>query len=288
MRPCQFRHFAFAITAASTLLLGAKAGAAIDLTTPTKVSGQWDMSLNDTNRKCRLTLRADAGASCYAIAMPAGCRRAMPILSDVGTWLLPSGSLLQLADAGGKAVLDFTLADGGKLSASGPEGETYELVAANALPGVAVVKPAPPPGLQPLPPPVGGPALSPSGSAKPAAAVPAAAPPAVAKPPTAAALLMKVPDVAGRYSVFRESGKDTGCMLTLDEKARGINGNKAQLAPACRDQGLVIFDPAGWALEKGRLTLTARKGHQTHLDLQPDGIWMKDPKEGKGLSLKKF
>ena len=77
-------------------------------------------------------------------------------------------------------------------------------------------------------------------------------------------------------------------MLTLDDKARGLKGNKAALAPACRDQGLVIFDPAGWSLEKGHLTLTARKGHQTHLDLQSDGLWLKDPKEGKSLSLKKM
>ncbi len=50
----------------------------------------------------------------------------------------------------------------------------------------------------------------------------------------------------------------------------------------------MIFDPVGWQLVDGRLVLTARKGHTTHLDSQPDGTWKKDPKDGKGLSLKKL
>jgi hypothetical protein len=95
-------------------------------------------------------------------------------------------------------------------------------------------------------------------------------------------------DVAGRYSILRDGGKDTGCMLTLDTHMRGVGGAKASLAPGCRDQGIVIFDPVGWQIVNGRLALTARKGHKTHLDAQPDGTWKKDPKEGKSLSWKKL
>jgi len=103
----------------------------------------------------------------------------------------------------------------------------------------------------------------------------------------AAASSVRQSDVAGRYSILREGGKDTGCMLTLDDKAKGKGGNRATLAPACRDQGLVIFDPVGWQIINGHLVLTARKGHTTRLDQEPDGTWLKDPKEGKSLSLKK-
>jgi Protease inhibitor Inh len=95
-------------------------------------------------------------------------------------------------------------------------------------------------------------------------------------------------DVAGRYAILREGGKDTGCMLTLDAQAKAKGGDKASLSPACRDQGIVIFDPTGWRIVDGRLVLTARKGHTTHLDAQPDGTWKKDATEGKGLSLKKL
>lgn len=256
-----------------SMLLAADAGAAIDLSSAQAAAGQWDMSLNDTNRKCRITLRSEIAASGYALAMPAGCRRAMPILADVGSWTVASAQTLHLDDSGGKMILEFSSADNG-FSAIGPEGETYVLAAANGQ-KLAQAKPTPVPGFQPV------------AAATPPATVPAAVAVA-AKPVLPAALAVKPADLTGRYSIFREGNKDTGCMLTLDDKARGIKGNKAALAPACRDQGLVIFDPAGWSLEKGHLTLTARKGHQTHLDLQSDGFWLKDPKEGKSLSLKKM
>ena len=95
-------------------------------------------------------------------------------------------------------------------------------------------------------------------------------------------------DAAGRYAILRDGGKDTGCMLTLDRRVKGSGREKASLAPGCRDQGIVIFDPAGWQIVNGRLVLTARKGHKTYLDAQPDGTWKKDPKEGKSLTLKKL
>ena len=104
-----------------------------------------------------------------------------------------------------------------------------------------------------------------------------------------AANASKTANVAGRYAILRAGGKDTGCMVTLDDKSRGPHGAfKAVLAPGCSDQGILIFDPVGWELLNGRLALVARKGHQTHLDQQPDGTWTKDPKEGQPLGLKKM
>lgn len=93
---------------------------------------------------------------------------------------------------------------------------------------------------------------------------------------------------AGRYAILREGSNDTGCMLILNSAAKAKARGKASLAPGCRDQGIVIFDPSSWRLAAGRLVLTARKGHETHLDRQPDGTWKKDPKEGKTLSLKRL
>ena len=148
----------------------------------------------------------------------------------------------------------------------------------------------------PLPP---APAIITRETPKPAAAKPAPivekpAPtqaPAVAAQSAAAASAPARPnDVAGRYIILREGGKDVGCMLTLDDKARGPGGDlKAQLAPACRDQGIVVFDPVAWRVERGRLVLTARKGHAATFDKQADGAWWKDPAEGgKPLGVKKI
>ena len=112
---------------------------------------------------------------------------------------------------------------------------------------------------------------------------------ATSKPPGPKSALPSIAEMAGNYAVLRQKTKDTGCMVTFDEKARGPKASlKAHLAPACRDQGIVIFDPVGWQLQGGRLILTARKGHTTKLDLQEDGSWMKDASEGKSLSLKKM
>jgi hypothetical protein len=250
----------------------AQASAAIDLTSVEKLTGQWDLSLNDTNRRCRLVLRPDEIGSGLALGMPAGCRRAMPLLAEVGSWKLQPGDHVTFVDPKGKEVLAFMPEGEGLLLAKGPEGEIYRLSAAETsaqgqhfgdLPAVPV------PGFE----------------------SPTPAPPMVVAATTTpgAASSMKPDEVAGRYSVLREGGKDTGCMLTLDAKARGLKGgNKALLAPACRDQGIIIFDPVGWAIEKGRLKLTARKGHHAIFEQKGDGTWEKDPKEGKALGLKKM
>ena len=95
-----------------------------------------------------------------------------------------------------------------------------------------------------------------------------------AAPPARAA------DVAGRYAVLRDA-RDTGCMVTLSPNPRG-KGFRAQLAPACRDQGIVVFDPVGWWLERGKLHLQARKGHNIALDFQ-DGVWSREGEKPLGL-----
>lgn len=88
-------------------------------------------------------------------------------------------------------------------------------------------------------------------------------------------------EVVGRYAILR-SGKDTGCMLTL-------NASTAQLAPACRDNGIVVFEPKGWSLQSRRLYLRAQKGHSTIFEMSEAGVWEKDPRQaGKPLGLRKM
>ncbi len=93
-------------------------------------------------------------------------------------------------------------------------------------------------------------------------------------------------EAAGRYAILRADDKDTGCMLTLESRPAKEGGLKAQLAPACRDNGLVVFDPVAWSLDHGRLSLVARKGHKAHFDREASGLWRRDAKEGKALSLR--
>ena len=44
--------------------------------------------------------------------------------------------------------------------------------------------------------------------------------------------------------------------------------------------------PSPGILDHGRLSLIARKGHKAHFDRETGGIWRRDAKEGKALSLR--
>ena len=84
---------------------------------------------------------------------------------------------------------------------------------------------------------------------------------------------------AGRYAVLRDD-KDTNCMVTLHA------GGKAQLAPACRDNGIVVFDPMNWRSESGKIILTARKGHKIELTRGENNVWRRAGDSAKGLGLR--
>ena len=220
----------------------------------------WEFSLQGAAAKCRISLRSETSSSGgFQLTIPIACLRTFPVLGPVESWNKSSDDRLAFLGRTGQPVLTFAAAAGVYI-AVGPAGETYRLTALSStaeaqMPRGAEEKtPAPPPGANPHP-----------------------------QPPVAPA------DAGGRYSILRDGAKkDTGCMLTLDAKGKGQARGKASLAPGCRDQGLVVFDPAAWEIARGQLVLIARKGHKTHLDAQPDGSWKKDPAEGKPLSLKKL
>lgn len=229
-------------------------------------AGLWDISRADAPRGCRLTLRNElTGPGRHVLAAPAGCRKALPILANAAGWTAVESGALRLLARDGGPLLEFSPKERGRLEAIGPEGEVYRLTtqggAATRWAGEGRVQ-----------------------SAQAATPAPAIAPPVGVAPPRGA--------IPGRYAVLREEGKDTGCMVTLEDRGgRGPKGSsRAFLAPACRDQGLVIFDPVGWALTGGKLTLYANKGHALTFLPAPDvGSWSKDPSSGgKPVSLRKL
>jgi len=256
----RWRHGWRCLIIAGSILAGSAARAATPSARVQDLAGVWDLSISDTNSKCRITLPAgQSNTGRQQITIPFACVKVLPVLSPVDAWALTGDGHLDLSDSTGQAVLDFTAADAAAFIASGAQSEVYRLASLQNAPqeNNLVVN---------------------QGGAGTAPAVVATK----QDVPAAAA------DMAGRYSILRDGGKDTGCMLTLDKQAKAQGGQKASLAPGCRDQGIVIFDPVGWQTVNGRLVLTARKGHKTHLDVQPDGTWKKDPKEGKSLTLKKM
>ena len=329
MAPLASRSFITHASLAARILalsvgLSPVATKAMDAIEPMQLVGGWDMSLNDTNRRCRLMLRSDNADQGLMLGMQAGCRRALPILSTVDAWRVDKGRAVDFTDRDGAVVLEFAAQSQERLVARGPEGETYELATSmeqSARPVIAAIdendmtaatRPRAAPGFteqlaQAGPAPGGG--FRPLGSGAPVGGSSATAPAQLQRgqaprAPTAAATTttttaavqaaptgpVRTSDLVGRYIVLRDNTKDTGCMLTLEDRARGPRGTfRAILAPACRDQGIVIFDPLGWTIDRNRLSLTARKGHSALFERAPDGTWQKDPKEGgKPLGFKKM
>ena len=259
-------------------LVGAAAAPAL-ARQPADLAGLWDLSFDKTGATCRIQLRADkSDKGDFFLGMPSACRHAMPGIAAVGRWGVPDDGHLTLDEPGGKALLALD-ASGDGFALAGPVG-TYTL-----RPVATGYSAAPP--------------AAPSATLAPAVAMtgqpPAALAPTPAPAPSEAAPVRKVrsepapseAEIAGRYAVMREK-RDTGCMVTLD-RTRAKAGDRAQLAPGCRDQGIVVFDPSAWSLVRGELVLTARAGHKTKLERGEDGVWAKDPKEGgKPLGLKKL
>jgi hypothetical protein len=279
------------------LAIPQRASFAFDGPTLESAPGAWEISEADGTRKCRIMLRAETTSPGeHQLGMPAGCKRAFPLLGEAGGWSISSDKRLAIANKTGQTVLAFAPADDDRLVATGPHGETYELepvgrpkqAVAQAQPATSSTSATSPSATRP--------GASPGIRRVPAATSPAATAPlsatAAAEPSSTspvAAYPGRGPDRAGRFIILREADKDVGCLLTLDGAARGPGGNKAQLAPACRDQGIVVFDPVSWRYDRGLLVLRARKGHDARFQYHADGVWRKDPKDGgKPLGLKKI
>lgn len=266
-------------------------GRAMPASAPAAVhdAGIWDLSFEKGNRRCRLVLRDEAVDDGFAVALPAGCHKAFPSIAQVTAWVPGEDEHVVFKDGAGFAVFDFAPSGGmPSLTATTGEGQVYTLTPTDAAlqNNLRVADPdavtAPAQAVAPQPAVPGGVLVdksrgpTPTGEAR---AETAAAPP-ILPPATAEA-------VAGNYAVLRED-RDTGCMVTL-EPGRTASGLRARLAPACRDQGIVIFDPVNWQIARGSaLVLRARKGHTTELTRRDGKTWTNAPPRGAALVLKRL
>ena len=229
--------------------------------------GQWDMSLDNTNRKCRVTLRPDAasanfGQGNFGVAMPFGCKRALPILTDVGAWANKSDTDVILISDSGKMVLDFSWGpDHASLISRGPDAEGYHLAPVRAGQVAANDAPAAPVGFAPLEKTVPKPAVMDNAA---------------------------ITAIAGRYMVVRDAKIPPNCAIMLDGGKPSPKGNRmGAMEKGCADKGIEIFNPVAWRLDGDHLVLVAKRGHEALFVHQADGLWTKDGKGGKALSLKK-
>jgi hypothetical protein len=221
-------------------------------------AGRWDLSLDGANRSCRVMLALEESPVGRVLRFPAGCRRALPILNGMGGWTAPDKTRLTLLDTQGKAALRFEQEEEDVLVARAATGEVFRLERPEGV--VQPVRLPPPP-----PPPIGVPQMTPVDPDK--------APPLASLP--------------GTYAIDRYSEREV-CRIDLRRAMLAGSGRyEARILEGCRDLGLSAFDPIAWRYEAGRLTLTARRGHEVTLISERDGHWRRDPEVGATLILRR-
>lgn len=247
------------LTLIAILLAGAVASSAAAQPAPADLegaAGRWDLSLDGATRRCRVMLALEESPVGRALRFPAGCRRALPILTGLGGWTVPDKTRVNLLDAGGAVALQFQREAEGVLVARGATGEVFRLE-------------------------------RPEGAVQPVRLPP---PPAIGVPQVTAIDPAKAPPLAsipGAYVVDRYSEREV-CRIDLGRAMLTGSGRfEARVLDACRDLGMAAFDPVAWRYEAGRLTLTSRRGHEVTLVSERDGHWRRDPEVGATLILRK-
>ena len=221
-------------------------------------AGRWDLSLDGTTRSCRVMLALDESTVGRTLRFPAGCRRALPILNGIGGWTVADKARVSFLDAQGAVALRFERQGEDMLVARAATGEVFRLERPEG-----VVQPV---RLPPPPPPIGVPQATPVDPAK--------APP--------------LGSIPGVYAIDRYSEREV-CRIDLGRAMLTGSGRfEARVMEGCRDLGLAAFEPVVWRYEAGRLTLTARRGHEVTLVSERDGYWRRDPEVGATLILRKL
>ena len=258
--------------------------AAAPLNTVDDAAGAWELSLDGSHLRCRVTLGTEGVGPIQALRFPAGCRRALPILNDAASWWLENG-LVRFLGKNDEPLLVFQPREAEQegLVARTPTGEVFLLSvrerahqvqsattnAASIQPELKLeLKTDPPQEARRLLPPLYARPVPPPTPVDPAKAPPRAM-------------------VPGVYVVDRYLEREV-CRVSLGGAMLDASGrHEARLLEGCHDTGLQVFDPVAWRYEAGRLTLEARKGHEVTLISERDGQWRRDPDVSATLLLRK-
>lgn len=247
-----------ALAAATPVGVGAQQAAARRKVAPPDiqaVAGAWSLERSDAKRQCRVTLDIEQAGPGWRIRFPSGCRRALPLLSDVDAWLLVAPGQIGFIDRSGRVLLRFaTTSTVDRLEARAVTGDGYRMERQERLARS-----------------VRGPVL---GTPTPQANIDARSAPLAGAVP-------------GTYIVDRFHARET-CHLVLADQpsAQGTGLKHVSLKEPCSDNGLKTFGPIGWRYEDGRLWLVARRGHELAFVAEREG-WRKDPPTGALLTLRR-
>ena len=89
----------------------------------------------------------------------------------------------------------------------------------------------------------------------------------------------------GLYALDRFKDQDV-CRVEL-QPGEAEKPAPVRLLDGCRDNGILVFDPAAWLAAKGRITLRAKRGHAVELVPAGEGRWRRDPEVGTTFVLRR-
>jgi hypothetical protein len=221
------------------------------------LTGLWDVTLKDPLRGCRVELKPTPAAQGLTAIINPRCRWAILPLKTAVAWELGEGNRPQFIDAKGAVVMGFQRPVASSIVAKINNGDYV---------------------------------MEPVGTGKVAdndrRAILSALFNGRALPPDPSKLPPVDPKtVPGNYGVARDKGRPI-CSITLTSRPSRAGAYAAEIAGGCLDAGLKIFDPVAWRVERGRLVLIAKKGHETAFVPSADGTWTKDPVGNSPMFLK--
>lgn len=97
--------------------------------------GTWEISNSDRDKSCNVTFRADAVAGGMRVELDKACAGAFPTLKDVAVWSLAPNDSIQLLDAKGKSVIEFSEVESGLYEGLRPGDPLYFLQSLAAASG---------------------------------------------------------------------------------------------------------------------------------------------------------
>lgn len=102
----------------------------------TAMTGTWEISNADRDRRCAITFSADPAPGGLKLQLDPGCATVFPPLKDVVVWHLSEAGPLRLLDGKGASVLEFSEVESGMYEAERPGEGIYfmQSQAAAALP----------------------------------------------------------------------------------------------------------------------------------------------------------
>jgi hypothetical protein len=222
------------------------------------LQGLWDVTLKSPLRACRVELKPTPAAQGLAAVINPRCRWAILPLKTAAAWSLGEGNRPDFIDAKGTVVMRFSRAVGSTLTAKVGETEDYVME----------------------------PVASGSVADNDRRAALAALFAGRALPPDPSKLApVDAKTVPGNYGVARDKGRPI-CSITLTARPSRAGAYAAEIAGGCLDAGLKIFDPVAWRIDRGRLVLIAKKGHETAFVPMSDGTWSKEPVGNSPMFLK--